>query len=470
MVALVVLAACAPAANARKSQPLRGKAIGIRLASKVITLSPTLVRRQLVGVSADGTYEFKHAVGPIAALREGKVMLITGLDALDVTRIAHSQGMLLVHTKTATLTDLIKSGRLTFGGTPNFRTGSLIENAATPSKQAERDYVMPDYLGGASHAALAIPPSYSASGNVNGVGYSLTFTPASSTRLDISGSLCFTPTSDCGDADALNASIDISGYIGTGPTTGAITMKNGHVLTTTFSVNNISASLKFSYHVTNHDGTESNPPVVSLPISYGMSVPTEIGIPLYLKTQFVVAMSFGMAKGSTENGGVTWNAVGGLEALKQAGAHLSTSQTHVEGTTSIIDLAAGAPISFAPTASGSAITIRMKLGLGLGVSAANVVAYLDWVEGLGQEIGSAVVGQFCSSYYSLYTINAGIEGQIGAGPLSLGGSLLRHELFRAVNAAEDPGCPPISGAVDVFGPGLPAESADVAPPGPTDGI
>ena len=66
------------------------------------------------------------------------------MDALDVTGIAHSHGMLLVHTKTATLTDLIKSGKLTFADTPNFRTGSLVENAATASKRGERDYVMPD--------------------------------------------------------------------------------------------------------------------------------------------------------------------------------------------------------------------------------------------------------------------------------------------------------------------------------------
>jgi hypothetical protein len=457
VVACVLVAGIgASAAVARAPKPLRSTSSGVRFTGKVIAISRSLLKTNLIGISADGTFEFRHAPGPIGALRKGKVMLIPGVDALNVRKVVHRRGKLFVHTVAAKVTDLISSGKITFSGTPDVRSGSLVENAAAPSKQAERDFVMPAYLGGTAHAA-GEPASFSASGNVNGVGYSLTFTPASSTRLDIAGSLCFSPTPDCGNSGALNASIAISGYIGTGPTTGAVTVKNEHSVTTTLSVENITAKLKFAYHITNVDGSESNPPVIQLPVSYGMSVPSSIGVPLYVKTQFVVAMSFGLTKGATENGGVTWQAVGGLEALKQAGGHISTSQAHVVGSTEILDLAHGEPVSFAPTASGSAITIRLKLGVGLGVSAANVVAYVDWVEGLAQEIGSAVVGQFCSSYYSLYTIGAGVEAQIGEGALSLSGQLLpRVELFRAVRHAEDPGCPPISGAHDIFGPGLPS--------------
>jgi hypothetical protein len=179
-------------------------------------------------------------------------------------------------------------------------------------------------------------------------------------------------------------------------------------------------------------------------------------VALYRKLQFVLALSFGMTKGSTENGGVVWNSTGGLEALKQIGANIATSKANVAGDVGILDQTnGGVPISFAPTASGSAITLRLKLGAGIGTTALNGIAYLDWEEGLGQEIGSAVAGQFCSSYYSLFSVGTGVEGQIGLGKFGIAIASPRVELLKRVDRAEDPGCPPISGsAADAFGPRL----------------
>ncbi len=64
----------------------------------------------------------------------------------------------------------------------------------------------------------------------------------------------------------------------------------------------------------------------------------------------MLAMSFGLAKGSTENGGVTWTASAGKAAMKPIGASLTGTQTGATGDGDIIDLANGAPLSFAPTA------------------------------------------------------------------------------------------------------------------------
>jgi hypothetical protein len=62
-----------------------------------------------------------------------------------------------------------------------------------------------------------------------------------------------------------------------------------------------------------------------------------------MKLQFVVAMSFGMTKGAVEHGGVVWNATGGLEALRQAGANLATSVSNVNGDTAILDQSSRSP-------------------------------------------------------------------------------------------------------------------------------
>ncbi len=68
------------------------------------------MHRNLNGLSADGIFKFRHAVGALAKLRPGKVMLLQGSDALMITSIGHSHGKLLVHTKAAALTDVRMTG------------------------------------------------------------------------------------------------------------------------------------------------------------------------------------------------------------------------------------------------------------------------------------------------------------------------------------------------------------------------
>jgi hypothetical protein len=365
---------------------------------------------------------------------------------------------------------LISSGKVKFSGTPNFRQGMLIGTAAPTSNHGRSGFARPAWLreAGGAHAAINGPPKFTAQGDYEGIGYSFEFTPTSSTRLDISGTLCFEAESVCGNGPStgLDAEVYLTGYLDSAPTTGSVTVNHGRVSSSSLSILGEHADLKMTYHITNHDGTESNPPVVAIPIGFGVSVPTEAGIPLYMRIQFVVAMSFGLAKGSTENGGVAWTASAGLAALKQAGATLTPSATNVSGDSSILDQSnGGVPISFAPTASGSAITFREKIGFGVGTTAVNAISYVDFIQGLGQEMGSAVVGQFCSSYDSLFSIGTGVEAQIGLGKLGLQLASTRAELFKNETFAEDPGCPQIGTSKDLFGPGLPTESADVAPPG-----
>jgi hypothetical protein len=62
---------------------------------------------------------------------------------------------------------------------------------------------------------------------------------------------------------------------------------------------------------------------------------------------------------------------------------------------------------------GSAITLRVKLGSGIGYNVANGLAYVEFIDGIGEEVGSAVAGQLCSSYYNLFSVGTGLEAQLG---------------------------------------------------------
>lgn len=111
---------------------IKSRESGVRFTSKTITVSRATVRKNLIGISADGIFKFEHAAGPLAKLKRGKVMLLQGSDALLVTGIAHSHGKLLVDTKPAAITDVISQGHIAFSGAPDFHQAVLSKIVACP--------------------------------------------------------------------------------------------------------------------------------------------------------------------------------------------------------------------------------------------------------------------------------------------------------------------------------------------------
>ena len=373
-------------------------------------------------------------------------MLIRGSDAVVVKSVARSRGKLLVHTKPAKLTDVISSGKITFAGAPDFRKAVLIRNATASSKHAQTDFApLADRHLGGPRASTASFPSLSSQGSVGPIGYSLTFSPSSSTRLDLSGTLCFASGSICanGPSNGLDAEVNLSGYLDFGSASGGIAVNGGRVTHSSLAISALNAHLKLTYHITRGQGTESNPPIVSIPVGVGISVPGPGAIPIYIRLQFLAAMSFGLVKGSVVNGGVEWSSTGS-DTLIQSGNSLSASTTGGIANASILNQSnGGVPPSFAATASGTTITVREKLGIGLGTIAANGIAYVDATTTVGQAVGSAVVGMLCSSYESLISLGAGLEAQIGLGPFGLSIASPRKELFKRDFKTQDPGCPPL---------------------------
>jgi hypothetical protein len=78
-----------------------------------VVVTPAQVRSSLVGVSADGsTYTFASASGPLATVAPGKILLLEGFDAAQVTKVMHSGTKLVVATTPASLPSLIQSGNI----------------------------------------------------------------------------------------------------------------------------------------------------------------------------------------------------------------------------------------------------------------------------------------------------------------------------------------------------------------------
>ena len=107
----------------------------------------------------------------------------------------------------------------------------------------------------------------------------------------------------------------------------------------------------------------------------------------------------------------------GSQSISDNGGSPSASGEGASGNGSVSPGTAGLGISLA--ALGLVIATQVKIGLAVGVTVANVLAYTDLVGSIGQEQASAIGGGFCSSYIGVLTWGAGIEAQLGGGALGI---------------------------------------------------
>lgn len=442
------------ASAARSAPPITSKETGIHFTSKTIMIDRTTVRKNLMGISADGIFKFKSAAGALAKLKPGKVMLLQGSDALLVSSVTHSNGKLLVHTKPANLTDVISSGHITFSGAPDFRKAMLGRITVPPkSRRASAGFAPPAYpYVGSSPASLgagaASGPSFSAQGSSGLFGYSLTFTPSSSTRLDVSGTICFISGSVCGNgpSNGLSAEINLSGYVDAGDASGGISVNGGDVTNSSISMKALAAHVHIAYTVSRGDGSAANgdPPVFRVPLGIDYTIPGEI--PIYLKLQTAVLLKLGVSsKNAVIHGGVVVNTTGS-DSIVQNGSHVSGSETGDSIHGMVLDQSdGGVPPSISAAPSGVLVAVQFpKLGVGLGFTSANGIAYVDAVSVVGQTTGAAVAGMVCSSYDVDITIGAGLEAQIGLGKFGLSLASPRRVLYPKppkIFKTHDPGCP-----------------------------
>jgi hypothetical protein len=402
---------------------LKSHESGIQLTSSTITIPKSQVKKELAGVSASGIFKFKHATSPLTKLKPGKIMLLQGSDAEMVTKVSHSHGDLLVSTKTASLGQLIKKGTITFSGAPGFQNVFLAPTIASPtSSKTANDFARPTYpyVGrppGTVIATAAGAPSVSAQGSAGAFGYSLTFTPASSTKLDISGVLCFQWGSICsnGPSNGLSLEANISGYIDVGNEKVGISVNGGAVTHSSINLNNLDAHLKITWTAARGTGPDSggDPPVFHVPIGVDYTIPGEI--PIYVKLQTALLVKLGIsAKNSVMGGGVNLTSDGSA-TLNESGHSVSgTDPSGTIGGGFITPGSSGVHANSTLGASGLVLAVQFpKFGAGLGFRSANAIGYVDMITSLGQVTGSEVAGEFCSGYELDFSVGGGLEAQFG---------------------------------------------------------
>jgi hypothetical protein len=441
--------ACAAGAGAAG---LHSTTNGVRFTSKTIVIPRAVVRKNLIGIAGNGTFKFKHAAGALSRLRVGKVMLLQGADAVVVTKVKRQHGALLVTTKAAKVTDVLSRGHVKFSGTPDMRSAVLQKLVVPASGKRAGDFSSPayPYVGAPPATALAkaaAAPTLSAQGSAGLFGYSLGFTPASPSRLDISGTLCFISGSVCanGPSNGVTAEVNFTGYVDLGHTSGGIAVNGGDVTNSSLTFSSFAVHGHVTYKILRGDGANSNPdpPVFHVPLGVDYTIPGEI--PIYLKLQLGLLLKLGVSsKNAVIQGGVDVNTTGS-DTITQTGKAVSSSESGDQITGNVLtqsDGGVGASISLAP--SGVVVALQFpKVGLGLGFTAANAIAYVDMIDSIGQTVGSALGGMFCSSYDVFVSIGAGLEAQIGLGKLGLGVSSPRKTLFEKQAHTHDPGCPQV---------------------------
>jgi hypothetical protein len=436
LVAAAILALVVPATGA-------SAATKVAYTSKTVVVDAATVKKNLIGVSTDGkTFKFKRAAGALAKLTAGKVMLLKGTDAVIVTKVSRSKGNLLVATKAATLPDVVKSADIDFKGPVNFQKAFLVRTAATSNGHAAQQFVAPGYpYVGRPPAMTAAGPTLSIQGSQGPMGFSLGFTPASQSRIDIAGTLCFQRGAVCsaGPANGLSAEVNLSGFIQAGDTNVGMTIDGGSVTNSNISIKNLNASLKMTYTIARGQGdAENSPPVFRVPVAVDYTIPID-GIPLYFKLQTALLLKLGVSsKNAVIRGGAQVTTAGGSEQINQSGKKVDAGGTGNQADATILgnDNGGGSSISLAP--SGTVVAVQFpRLGAGLGVRSANGIGYIDMVTSVGQTTGSALAGMFCSNYDLFLTLGAGVEAQLG--PIVVGSP--KKTLFEKSFQRTEPGCP-----------------------------
>jgi hypothetical protein len=439
---LLVLAGVQTASAAPR---IRSQESGIRFTSKTVTVARSTVEHNLIGIAVNGTFKFKRAAGALARLKPGKVMLLQGSDALLVTKLSRFGGKLLVSTKPAQLTDVISKGKISFSGTPDAHKAILNRIVTAPSTHSATDFMAPMYpYVGSERAFAAAGPALSAQGSSGLFGYSFTFTPSSPSRLDVSGTFCFISGSVCGNgpSNGLSAEVNLTGYVDAGEASGGITVNGGSVTNSSISLKSLAAHAHLTYTIARGEGTAENgdPPVFRVPIGIDYTIPGEI--PIYLKLQTAILLKLGVSsKNAVIHGGVDVN-TSGSDTLTQNGKSVSGSGSgdQVSGTI-LTQSDGGVPPSESLAPSGTVVAVQFpKLGVGLGFTSVNGIGYVDMVSSIGQTVGSALGGMFCSSYDVDITIGAGLEAQIGLGKLGLSVASPKKILYEKKGQTHDPGC------------------------------
>lgn len=398
----------------------RGTAID--LTSKTVVVSRKLARQQLSSVSKDGaTYKFRSAVGPLSRLRAGKVLLVTGLAARDVTHVTKRDGRLTVVTTPADLTDVVQDGTLPLAHTIDFTKGLVLGGASVPPERAIARRPLPERFG---LQPLSRGAGVTVKGKVKGYDWKATFTPSAS---GVAVAVTITRASD------VELSVTIKGTLDNLQTGGKIAVDGGQLSQASMVAKNVqgSFSLKYAAKPLNQFGLgDAGGIKVELPAE--ILVPFTVGpVPFFLGVRVAFFASAGFSSFDQELSGeytMTYDGAGGISTSSDG----ATSPMGVlDGLAKIIlnavDAVDQGPLSFVLGAQ------MPQLQLGMGIKGFNVAGNVTLVG--TTEI--ATTGPGCD------TRKMRILGTTGASAsfFGLSASLGTQTLFdKTIQAAYPPAC------------------------------
>ena len=245
----------------------------------------------------------------------------------------------------------------------------------------------------------------------------------------------------------MSAEVNLSGYVDVGSASGGISVNGGSVTNSSFSIQHLAAHGHITYTIARGQGSAENgdPPVFRVPLGVDYTIPGEV--PIYLKLQTAVLLKLGVSsKNAVIRGGADFT-TDGTDSVTESGKKVSESSSGETVSGGILDQqngGVGGSISLAP--SGTVVAVQFpKLGVGLGFTSANAIAYIDAISSIGQTTGGALGGMFCSAYDLFFSVGAGLEAQVGLGKLGLSLATPRKIIWptngeqKHVHVAE-PGC------------------------------
>jgi hypothetical protein len=408
-----------------------------------IVVTPAQVRSSLVGVSADGsTYTFSSATGPLAKLAPGKVLLLEGFDAAQVTKVTRSGTGLVVTTVPASLPSLIQSGNIDVNTPPDF-SGAF---GSDVTSDAVASLVRPSLTGGAGRPgevpALAHAWNYTGKDPTGDLTYSISLS-GDSDGLHAYGGFCYSSdgtgniSGTCGGKLSLKG--EINGLLSFQTEAAKIAILKGQPPKGSFSLSGFTAKLKLTYVAIRATGSQIGAKLkpFNLPFSFEMPVcpPPAFcgGVPLYTKFEVSLLVTLGISsKNSTMQGGFTVVVAGAGSVVDQTGLKViagSAAGFHLSG-----QFNPGKSITLG--ASGAEVALQLKVSLGIGIRNLNAMFYLAFIAAIGQTTGSAVAGELCQNYYADFTIKGGIEAQLWIFKIPIAGVTL----WSKSESDKQPGC------------------------------
>lgn len=368
----------------------------LRYTAATVDVAAVAVRGQLRQVSADGAdYTFRSAVGPLASLAPGRVMLLEGTALRRVIGVRTVGGAVVVHTGPAALTDAVAAGDLTWRTPVDFGAG-LRSGAGTGISRGYR------------YVATLTPR-----GRQLGVDLRVRQVSPLAVDLHVRGSL-----------DRLTS-------------TGHIVIARGRLRTATLGTADTSGQFSSTYSARAAAALSSGGEQ-SLAIPVGYRVPIVVGgLPFSVRVSTSLALAVGFGRLGLAVSGTSSVSYAGSAGIRVTGAGATSADSHFFGTgaqsghgSDAIDGALGVVLA----------TAVPRLDLGIGVYGASDAASLELTS--TTSVRATGAGMVCAARAVRIT---GTEG-VSAGAFGLPGVPAPVSVLDARNDTAVPaGCGTVGG-------------------------